>query len=39
VIETNSGHFMAAEEPEVIVDAIRDVIGQARALKRETPKK
>jgi pimeloyl-ACP methyl ester carboxylesterase len=39
LIETNSGHFMATEKPEVIVDAIRDVIRQARALHRETPKK
>jgi hypothetical protein len=38
VIETGSGHFMAAEVPENIVDPIRDVIGQVRALKQETPK-
>jgi pimeloyl-ACP methyl ester carboxylesterase len=37
LIETGSGHFMAAEEPGIIVDAIRDVIGQAQMLKREKP--
>ncbi len=33
LIETNSGHFMAGEQPEIIVDSVRDVIKQARALK------
>lgn len=33
LIETNSGHLMAVEVPEIVVEAIRDVIGQAMALK------
>jgi hypothetical protein len=39
LIETDSGHVMAAETPGTIVEAIRDVISQARALKREMPEK
>jgi hypothetical protein len=34
LIETKSGHLMAVEQPEIIVESIRDVIRQATALKR-----
>lgn len=37
LIETDGGHFIAAEQPEVVVESIRDVIRQARTLKKETP--
>ena len=37
LIETNSGHLMAIEQPEIIVTSIRDVIRQAKALKRAAP--
>lgn len=30
LIETNSGHFIAGEQPEVVVKAVRDVIGEAK---------
>jgi len=39
LIETNSGHFMAGEQPEIIVESIRDVIRQAQALRRGEPRK
>jgi pimeloyl-ACP methyl ester carboxylesterase len=29
LIETNSGHFIAGEQPEVVVESVRDVIRQA----------
>jgi len=34
LIETKSGHLMAVEEPEIVVESIRDVISQAKTLKR-----
>lgn len=33
LIETSSGHLMPVEQPEAIVDAVRDVIREAEALK------
>jgi pimeloyl-ACP methyl ester carboxylesterase len=33
LIETHSGHLMAVEQPEIIVESIREVIGQAKTLK------
>ncbi len=33
LIETNSGHFIAGEQPEVVVKAVRDVIEQAESLR------
>ena len=32
LIETQSGHFMEGEQPEIIVDSVREVIRQARPL-------
>ncbi len=34
MIETNSGHFIADERPEIIVESIRDVIKRAETLRR-----
>lgn len=34
LIEVNSGHMMAVEQPKVIVDSVRDVIRQADSLRR-----
>jgi hypothetical protein len=39
LIETRSGHLMAVEQPEIVVESIRDVIRQATALKKGTPQK
>jgi len=33
LIETKAGHLIAVEQPEIIVESIRDVIRQARTLK------
>jgi pimeloyl-ACP methyl ester carboxylesterase len=34
LIETQSGHVMAVEQPEIIVESIREVIRQAETLKK-----
>jgi pimeloyl-ACP methyl ester carboxylesterase len=39
LIETNSGHLMAVEQPEIIVDSIRAVIRHAAELKRVAAQK
>ena len=36
LIETQSGHVMAVEQPEVIVESIREVIRQAQTLKKDS---
>jgi hypothetical protein len=33
LIETNSGHVIAAEQPEIVVESIRDVMRRAATLK------
>jgi pimeloyl-ACP methyl ester carboxylesterase len=38
LIEANSGHFIPGEQPEIIVDSVREVIRQAEALKRGAEK-
>lgn len=39
LIETQSGHLMAVEQPEIIVESIRNVIRQAIALRKGTPQR
>ena len=39
LVETNSGHFMAGEQPEIIVESIRNVIEQAETLRRGARRK
>jgi len=36
LIESRTGHTMATEQPEIIVDSIRDVMKQAETLSRES---
>ena len=37
LVESDSGHFIAGEQPEIVVQSIRDVIRQARTLRRAAP--
>jgi pimeloyl-ACP methyl ester carboxylesterase len=39
LIETNSGHLMAVEQPDIVVESIRAVIRQAAELKRGAAQK